>query len=162
MASQETTQTAAERSLRIGEVARLVGTTPRTIRYYEEIGLLQRDPARLAGGHRTYGQQEVERLQEIIRLKELLGISLEDLRELVRTREAGAALRQELQREDLSPARRRAALGEAQKLLDRQLELVERRLGELERLKLELVERRQRVDRLLAELEQGRPAASRR
>ena len=40
---------ASEPSLRIGDVARLVGTTPRTIRYYEEIGLLPEAPARPVG-----------------------------------------------------------------------------------------------------------------
>ncbi len=44
----------ASASLRIGDVARLVGTTPRTIRYYEEIGLLPEAPARPSGSHRIY------------------------------------------------------------------------------------------------------------
>ncbi len=43
-----------EPSLRIGDVAKLVGTTPRTIRYYEEIGLLPPSPARPSGQHRLY------------------------------------------------------------------------------------------------------------
>src|SRR6185312_16903066 len=58
--------------LRIGDVARLVGTTPRTIRYYEEKGLLPPAPGRPAGQHRVYEQADVERLREILRLKELL------------------------------------------------------------------------------------------
>ena len=53
----------AEIPLRIGDVARLVGTTPRTIRYYEEIGLLPEAPARPSGRHRTYTHEEVERLR---------------------------------------------------------------------------------------------------
>ena len=69
---------AGETALKIGDVARLVGTTPRTIRYYEEIGLLPPAADRPSGGHRAYGQAEVERLREILRLKELLGVSLDD------------------------------------------------------------------------------------
>ena len=55
------------------------GTTPRTIRYYEEIGLLPSEQAREPGAHRTYGDEDLERLQELLRLRELLGVSLEEL-----------------------------------------------------------------------------------
>jgi DNA-binding transcriptional MerR regulator len=81
--------------LRIGEVARRVGTTPRTIRYYEEIGLLPAGEGRESGRHRVYGEREVERLREALRLKELLGVSLDELRTLLEAEEARAALRDE-------------------------------------------------------------------
>ena len=74
------------RELRIGDVAKLAGTTPRTIRYYEEIGLLPAAGDREPGAHRTYEEGDVERLTELLRLKDLLGISLEELKELVRPR----------------------------------------------------------------------------
>ncbi len=60
-------------SLRIGDVAKLAGTTPRTIRYYEEIGLLPAASAREPGAHRTYAEEDVERLTDLLRLKDLLG-----------------------------------------------------------------------------------------
>ena len=70
--------------MRIGHVARAVGTTPRTIRYYEEIGLLEASgPPRPSGAHREYTEADVERLREILRFKDLLGVSLEELRELM-------------------------------------------------------------------------------
>ena len=47
--------TPTQDGLRIGEVAKLTGTTPRTIRYYEEIGLLPAAGDREPGAHRTYG-----------------------------------------------------------------------------------------------------------
>jgi DNA-binding transcriptional MerR regulator len=78
----------AERTYRIGEVAELVGTTPRTIRYYEEIGLLPAPPGFEKGRHRTFGEAEVARLKELIRLRDLLGISLEELKGLVEAEEA--------------------------------------------------------------------------
>ena len=56
-------------SLRIGEVAQLTGTTPRTIRYYEELGLLAPTTAREPGAHRVYDDADVERLQEVLRLR---------------------------------------------------------------------------------------------
>ena len=50
--------------MRIGELAREAGTTPRTVRYYEEIGLLPEAGSRPAGGHREYGDDDLERLRE--------------------------------------------------------------------------------------------------
>jgi MerR family transcriptional regulator, repressor of the yfmOP operon len=141
------------RSLRIGDVARLVGTTPRTIRYYEEIGLLQEGQERPAGGHRMYTEAEVERLKEVMRLKRLLGVSLEELKQLIAAEEARAALRTQLRREDVDPQRRRALLIEAIGHLDRQLELVRHRAGELAKLQEELSERRKRVRRKIRELD---------
>jgi DNA-binding transcriptional MerR regulator len=58
----------SEGELRIGEVAKLAGTTPRTIRYYEEIGLLPVPGAREPGGLRNYAASDVDRLTELLRL----------------------------------------------------------------------------------------------
>ncbi len=137
--------------LRIGDVARLVGTTPRTIRYYEQLGLLPAPGSRAAGAHRTYSEEEVERLREVMRLKELLGLSLEELGTLLAAEEARAAVRAQLQREDVDPARRRELLNEALGHIDRQLELVRRRTSELTKLEDELTETRKRVRRKLRE-----------
>jgi DNA-binding transcriptional MerR regulator len=142
-------------SLRIGDVARLVGTTPRTIRYYEELGLLPGAPERPSGGHRLYTEAEVERLRETIRLKELLGVSLQELKELLAAEEARAAVRAELEREDVAPARRRELLQEAQGHIDRPHELVERRAEDLARLRGELLSTRARVRVRLRELEEA-------
>ena len=81
-------------TLRIGEVAKLVGTTTRTIRYYEEIGLLTGGgEEREAGQHRLYADADVERLREALRLKALLGVSLDELKELLEVEEARGVLR---------------------------------------------------------------------
>src|SRR3954471_14331704 len=82
-----------DRRYRIGEVAELVGTTARTIRYYEEFGLLTAPPAHEKGRHRTYDGADVRRLQELIRLRDVLGVSLEELKRLVEAEEARAVLR---------------------------------------------------------------------
>ncbi len=145
-------------SLRIGDVARLVGTTTRTIRYYEEIGLLDQAPARPSGRHRVYSDAEVERLREVMRLKELLGVSLEELKTLLSAEEARAAVRAQLRREDVDPKRRHELLTEALGHLNRQLELVDRRAGELAKLRAELAERRAKVRRRLRELDGARAA----
>jgi DNA-binding transcriptional MerR regulator len=139
--------------LRIGDVARLVGTTPRTIRYYEEIGLLPEAPARASGKHRIYTAEEVDRLREVMRLRDLLGVSLDELRTLLTAEEARAAVRAELRREDVDPRRRHALLNEALGHIDRQLALVRRRAAELGRLQDELGETRKRVRRKIRELD---------
>ncbi len=140
-------------SLRIGDVAKLVGTTPRTIRYYEEIGLLAQEPERPSGGHRVYSDAEVERLREVMRLKELLGVTLEELKTLLAAEESRASVRAQLRAEDVEPPRRRALLEESLGHIDRQLELVERRAAELSTLKSELSETRKRVRRKIRELD---------
>ena len=145
--------TAQEQSLRIGDVARLVGTTPRTIRYYEEIGLLPESPQRPSGRHRIYTQAEVDRLREVMRLRDLLGVSLEELKTLLTAEEARAEVRAQLRREDVNPARRRELLSEALGHIDRQLALVRHRARELARLQDELSETRKRARRKIREID---------
>jgi MerR family transcriptional regulator, repressor of the yfmOP operon len=130
--------------MRIGDVARAAGTTPRTIRYYEEIGLLEAAGERRSGAHREYTEADVERLREILRFKDLLGVSLDELRELLAAEDARAAIRAEFRRTE-DPARRGRLLEEALGHLDRQLELVQRRADELAELQRDLAERRTRV-----------------
>jgi DNA-binding transcriptional MerR regulator len=137
--------------VKIGDVAREVGTTTRTIRYYEEIGLLEPAGDRPAGGHRAYDEADVERLREILRLKDALGISLEELRDLLAAEDARALIRDEFRRTE-DPERRAALLGEALRHLDRQLELVRHRRSDLDQLERELAERRARVSARLDEL----------
>ena len=139
--------------LRIGDVARMAGTTPRTIRYYEEIGLLREGAERPSGAHRLYSQSEVERLAEVMRLKDLLGLTLEELKTLLAAEDARAEVRAQLSREDVVPQRRRELLEEALGHIDRQLELVRHRASELARLQDELSETRKRVRRKIREVD---------
>jgi MerR family transcriptional regulator, repressor of the yfmOP operon len=132
--------------LRIGDVARLVGTTARTIRYYEEIGLLGETDGRPSGGHRVYTQAEVEHLREVMRLRELLGVSLDELKTLVEAEEARKLLRAEVDAGVEDPVRLRALLEEAIGHLDRQLVLVRRRANELHGLEADLEARRRRAE----------------
>jgi MerR family transcriptional regulator, repressor of the yfmOP operon len=115
-----------DRTLRIGELAERVGVTPRTIRYYEERGLLGRAAGRTKGSHRVYGEADVVRLQELIRLRDLLGLSLEELTELAEAEEARAALRDRWA-DTTSDAERLRIVDAAIPLVTRQLELVRAR-----------------------------------
>ena len=71
-----------ERYLQIGEVAEQLGLTPRTLRYYEEIGLLA-PPSRMEGGFRLYSAADIVRLENIVQLKRLLGFSLAEIKQVV-------------------------------------------------------------------------------
>jgi len=108
--------TVADRPLRIGEVAELTGTTPRTIRYYEEIGLLPGAEGRALGAHRCFTAAEVERVREIVRVRDLLGLSLDELAKVVESEDALGVL----------------------------IERVHRRRQELAQLEKELVEKRRK------------------
>ncbi len=138
-------------ALRIGEVAELTGTTTRTIRYYEEIGLLPTTQPRAPGSHRSYEQADVERLRDVLRLKDLLGVSLEELRELAAADVARASPRWEWDGGIEDPARRRKVLSEALGHVELQLELVRRRGADIDGLDRELTAKRRRLQTRLNE-----------
>ena len=125
--------------MRIGEIADRVGVTPRTIRYYEELGLLG-GGLREKGSHRLYTEGDVERLQELVRLRDLLGLSLDELVELGEAEEERAALRNQWH-EDPSDAERLAILERALELWQRRLELVRTRQRRLDEFATELEEK---------------------
>jgi MerR family transcriptional regulator, repressor of the yfmOP operon len=141
-----------EQAYRIGEVAERVGVTTRTIRYYEELGLLGGDADRPKGAHRLYSNADVSRLQELIRLRDLLGLSLEELIELAAAEDTRAGLRNEWEKGP-DDAERLRIVQEATPLVERQLALVrarqktlaqfadslETRLGELQAKAAELL-----------------------
>jgi MerR family transcriptional regulator, repressor of the yfmOP operon len=139
--------------LKIGDVAKLAGTTPRTIRYYEEIGLLAAADGREPGAHRTYSQADVDRLIEVMRLRTLLGVSLDGLKELVEAEDNREALRREWHEGVPDPVRRREILKSLDDHAERQLKMVRARRDEITALEAELRERRDRIGRRLRELE---------
>jgi len=74
--------------MRIGQLAKKVGLNPRTIRYYEYIGLLP-PPPRTESGYRRYADGDAERL-EFIRSAQALGIALSEIKEVLAFRDRGA------------------------------------------------------------------------
>ena len=113
----------AEPSYRIGEVAERVGVTTRTIRYYEQLGLLGLEPERTKGAHRLYGEADVVRLVELVRLRDLLGLSLEELTALADSGQARAALRDQWAGTTSDGERGRITIDAAIPLVEHQLEL---------------------------------------
>ena len=122
---------APERSYRIGDVAERVGVTTRTIRYYEELGLLGTASARTKGAHRLYAEADIARLEELIRLRDQWAESATDTE--------------------------RATIVEAAiPLVERQLELVRARQDRLSEFAGELSEKLRRLKKRQTEL--GRKA----
>ena len=142
---------AQERSYRIGEVAERVGVTTRTIRYYEQFGLLGTAAGRTKGAHRLYTETDIARLEELIRLRDLLGLSLDELVALAEAEEARAALRDQWA-ESTSDRERARIVEAAVPLVERQLELVRTRRQRLSEFEDELSEKllslRERQDEL--------------
>jgi DNA-binding transcriptional MerR regulator len=146
-----TTQT-QERTYRIGEVAERTGVTTRTIRYYEQLGLLGTAAARPKGAHRLYTETDVSRLEELIRLRDLLGLSLDELVALAEAEEARAALRNQWA-ESASDSERARIVEAAIALNERRLELVHTRQQRLSEFADELSEKLHSLHERQAELE---------
>jgi MerR family transcriptional regulator, repressor of the yfmOP operon len=108
------------RLLRIQEVAAEVGLTPRSIRYYEEVGLLE-PAARSEGAYRLYDESDVERLRFIRGLRDDAGFSLAQIGQLLED-EAARERNRERFRATEDPTERRAILVDALDRVDRQIE----------------------------------------
>jgi DNA-binding transcriptional MerR regulator len=77
---------ADEPYLQIGEVADRTSVTQRTLRFYEERGLLK-PPSRMDGGFRLYSDDDVARVEQIKRMQSLLGLTLAEIKEMVEAEE---------------------------------------------------------------------------
>jgi MerR family transcriptional regulator, repressor of the yfmOP operon len=119
----------------IGDVAEELSLSTRTIRYYEELGLLG-EVRRRGGRRRVYGEEEVARLRFIGKLK-LLGLSLEEIAELNDVHARGST---------------RGMLERLVPKLDARLADLDHRLHELAQLKTEIQTYRGRMERRLQEL----------
>ncbi|TCJ16018.1 MerR family transcriptional regulator [Rubrobacter taiwanensis] len=146
------------RRLKIGDAAKLAGLTPKAVRHYEALGLLT--PERSESGYRLYGADELLRLHRIKRLREL-GLSLEQVREVLAAPDGGQTLRRALEAlhagvlEEIRHLQDRRALLEA--LLAREdleapdtsptMRILERHLGEHlhDEVSPELLERERRL-----------------
>jgi MerR family transcriptional regulator, repressor of the yfmOP operon len=132
------------------EVAKRTGLTPRAIRYYEELGLL-RPSGRTAGGFRLFTEADIAQLVRINELQTLLGFSLAEIKQTLQV----DAMRAEVREAYLGatdPAVRKDLLDQAAGLIQSQIRIIDERMGRLEKLRGEHVERLNRVNIRRAEL----------
>jgi DNA-binding transcriptional MerR regulator len=157
-APDPTHETAPATLLRIQEVAAETGLTPRSIRYYEEVGLLE-PAARSEGAYRLYDTSDLDRLRYIKELRDEAGFSLAQIGQLLED-EATRERNRERLRTSQDPAERRAILEDARARVDRQIETLEAKSQRLTDMIEAARARRAHLDSHLAELDGGvRPHA---
>jgi DNA-binding transcriptional MerR regulator len=138
------------RLLRIQEVAAEVGLTPRSIRYYEEVGLLE-PAARSEGAYRLYDESDIERLRFIRGLRDDAGFSLAQIGQLLED-EAARERNRERFRATEDAAERRAILVDAMERVDRQIENLRQKADRLATMIEEAEARRRHLAGHLADL----------
>jgi DNA-binding transcriptional MerR regulator len=115
--------------MKISDLAYQAGTTPKTLRFYEQIGVLA-TPVRTSSGYREYDESAITRIQ-FIKASQSIGLSLAEVRNLLRIRDEG-----------VSPCT--AAI----ELLDQHLREIKRRIRELTGLKKNITELRLKASSL--------------
>jgi DNA-binding transcriptional MerR regulator len=132
----------------IEQVATRTGLTKRTLRYYEEVGLLS-PTDRTEGNYRRYTEADVQRLTRIKELRNLLGFSLTEIRELLQAEDEHEQIRAAYKQETEAEGKI-AQLDRADELIHAQLHLIEQKLEGLEQMRASLMARLERHERLRA------------
>ncbi len=156
VASEPAPGPAAPRLARIQEVAAETGLTPRSIRYYEEVGLL-RPAARSQGAYRLYDASDLERLGFIRALRDDAGFSLAEIALLLEDEDARIRDRDRF-RAAGDAAEKRAILRDLIARMDRQVSTLAAKASRLDEMILAAEARRAHLKAHLAELEGGSPA----
>lgn len=139
--------------LRIQEVASELGLTTRSIRYYEELGLLS-PAARSDGAYRLYDPSDVERLRFIKGLRDDAGFSLAEISQLLED-EAARVRSREAYRHTVDPIERRAIVVDSLARVARQQRTLRDKIGRLEAMVVAVESRHERLSRRLADLDAG-------
>jgi MerR family transcriptional regulator, repressor of the yfmOP operon len=143
-----------EPCLQIGEVADRTGVTQRTLRFYEERGLLK-PPTRMEGGFRLYSEDDVARVEQIKRLQSLLGLTLAEIKDMVEAEE----VREELNatyRPDRPLEERIERVGKRIAVTKRQHDIISTKLSSMLEMRDDLEDKLTRYAAMLADLEQQR------
>ncbi|MGH9007528.1 MAG: MerR family transcriptional regulator [Acidimicrobiales bacterium] len=145
--------------LRIGEMAKETGVTPRTLRYWEEIGLLK-PAAHRGGGERLYSVAEQERVTHIRELQDLLGLPLAEIHDVLASEDTLERARRAARADAPTPKRLRL-LVDAIEANARLVERIDERLSRIVEFRDECADRGQRMRARRAELEADLGPASR-
>ncbi len=139
--------------LRIQEVAADVGLTARTIRYYEELGLLK-PAARSEGSYRLYDADDLERLRFIKGLRDDAGFNLTEIGQLLEDEVARVRIRERF-RSSRDARERQALIDDALVRVDRQVATLRQKIERLEDMVGEAEGRRVHLETHRAEIEAG-------
>ncbi len=132
--------------LQIGEAAERVQLTQRTLRFYEEKGLLN-PPERMEGGFRLYSPDDVERLERIKQFKDLLGFSLAEIKEMLDADDIREQIRTEW-RKEADASEKIEKIRQSREMTAFQLHLIEQKMEKMTSMRTLLQERLERYDSL--------------
>lgn len=119
-----------EANYRIGQIADATGVSTRTIRYYEELGLVS-PSAHSPGGARRYSDEDIERVRRVRELQHLVGFNLDEIRKIVGAEDRLQRLKTEF-RSGKSPKREKELIAEAIEINDRLRDDMRAKLARLE------------------------------
>ena len=140
-----------ERLLSIGQAASAAGVTPRTLRYYEELGLL-RPSAHSVGGARRYAEADLARIARLRELQQLMGFNLDEIAPILSAEDSLERIKGEYRSGKPTSRRRRELLAEAIEINDHLRERVRDKVarigGFLEELDGKAVRYRQLVEEI--------------
>jgi len=148
------------KALRIGEAAERAGVSPRTLRYYQELGLLE-PTGRTPGGARRYSEDDVAIVLRIRELQHVMGMDLDAIRVIVAAEVRLQRLREEYHAGGTDARRRRQIVLEAMKINDGLRDRVRDRLKRTRAFLADLDRKADRYREVLAELEGSTTAARR-
>jgi len=134
-----------EQLISIGEVARMLDVTTRTLRYWEEMGIIEASH-RSEGGNRLYTQYMVRRIRFIIKLKEL-GLTIKEMQDL------GAAYGEARKTENMVPR--------LVEILDIHINKIDEKMAKLASLRKEIVDYRYRMVEKFNLSQQEKPSQKR-
>ncbi|SEN67063.1 MerR family transcriptional regulator [Lihuaxuella thermophila] len=118
---------------KIDEVARETGLTKRTLRFYEEIGLIK-PPERSEGKFRLYSEEDINQIHNVILAREVLGFSLQELQQFLALKET---IRKHTESKDEIPP---GQLTEIARSLEEQILMLEKKINRMQSFKNELNE----------------------
>jgi DNA-binding transcriptional MerR regulator len=149
--------TEPESGIRISDAAATAGVSPRTLRYYEELGLLT-PSLYTPGGERRYTESDLTQLRRILELREVLGMNLDDIKEFLSFETRRDVLRTDYRakKDATSPEARddqKATLREALELIETLAEQLNAKLARMDVFRAKLAGDAQRCRDLLGEFE---------
>ncbi len=144
--------------LQIGEAAERSGLTQRTLRYYEERELLPA-PSRMEGGFRLYSAEDMERVERVKELKELLGFSLADIKQMLDAEDVRMQIRAEW-RKDADAEEKAEKVRIAREVTLRQISLLDQKVEKMEKMRAQLAERLAKHDEMLRQYAEAQTTAA--
>ncbi|MEI7815848.1 MAG: MerR family transcriptional regulator [Desulfuromonadales bacterium] len=123
------TKTDSNQTIAIGDLAKSVGLTTRTLRYWEEVGIIESEE-RLGGANRGYSPYFVRRIKFIMKLKDM-GLTIKEMQDLY------VAYGEAKETEQMIP--------KLVAILDKHTQLVDEKIAKLHSLRKDIVEYRQRM-----------------